>query len=109
MDPDPFEESEDGLSPLQVRAGYNYSGAVASDGSVFSWGKGEFGRLGYVDVARQSIPRQIDSIKSNRIKKLALGYYHAAAINDVGTVFCWGRGHSGQLGCGSVMNEDSVR
>jgi alpha-tubulin suppressor-like RCC1 family protein len=42
------------------------------------------------------------------ITKLALGYYHAAAINDKGQVFTWGRGINGQLGHGSIMNEDSV-
>lgn len=48
-------------------------------------------------------------LKEHKITKLALGYYHAAAINDAGTVFCWGRGNSGQLGCGNVLNEDSIR
>lgn len=24
-------------------------------------------------------------------------------------MFSWGRGHSGQLGCGNVLNEDSVK
>ena len=43
------------------------------------------------------------------ITKLSLGYYHAAGINDKGTVFTWGRGINGQLGHGSILNEDSVR
>lgn len=43
------------------------------------------------------------------IVKLALGYYHAAAINNKGIVFTWGRGINGQLGHGSILNEDSVR
>ena len=43
------------------------------------------------------------------IKKVALGSYHAAAISDKGAVFTWGRGNSGQLGRGNVMNEDIVR
>jgi alpha-tubulin suppressor-like RCC1 family protein len=43
------------------------------------------------------------------IRKLALGSYHAAAVSDEGLVFTWGRGNSGQLGRGNVMNEDVVR
>jgi RCC1 and BTB domain-containing protein len=43
------------------------------------------------------------------IVKLSLGYYHAAAINDKGQVFTWGRGINGQLGHGSILNEDSLR
>jgi RCC1 and BTB domain-containing protein len=40
---------------------------------------------------------------------MSLGYYHAAAISDKGIVFTWGRGINGQLGHGSILNEDSVR
>ena len=48
-------------------------------------------------------------LSAHVIVKLALGYYHAAAINDKGTVFTWGLGINGQLGHGSILNEDSVR
>ena len=40
---------------------------------------------------------------------MALGYYHAAAISSKGEVFTWGRGINGQLGHGSILNEDTVR
>jgi alpha-tubulin suppressor-like RCC1 family protein len=40
------------------------------------------------------------------IVKISLGYYHAAAINDKGVVFTWGRGINGQLGHGSILSED---
>jgi alpha-tubulin suppressor-like RCC1 family protein len=48
-------------------------------------------------------------LKHHKITKLALGYYHAAALTDMGEVFCWGRGNSGQLGCGNVLSEDTAR
>ena len=59
--------------PVLVQAGYNYSGAVSSDGIVYSWGGGEFGRLGDINIKRQAIPKQIFDLKSHRIIKLALG------------------------------------
>ena len=43
------------------------------------------------------------------VNKISLGYYHASAINDQGIVFTWGRGINGQLGHGSILNEDHVR
>ena len=46
IEPDPFEANEDGQVPIMVQAGYNYSGAVTRDGIVYTWGGGEFGRLG---------------------------------------------------------------
>ena len=48
-------------------------------------------------------------LSGHYITKLSLGYYHAAAISDKGIVFTWGRGINGQLGHGSILNEDSVR
>lgn len=95
--------------PVQIEAGYNYSGAVTADGIIYTWGNGNFGRLGYTDILKQPVPRQVDELKNHKITKLALGYYHAAAINQYGVVFSWGRGNSGQLGCGNVLNEDSMK
>jgi len=93
----------------QVYASYYYSAAVTDSGEVYTWGSGEFGRLGYVDIKKQPQPRLLVELGSNVIVKLSLGYYHAAAVSDKGTVFTWGRGINGQLGHGSILNEDSVR
>jgi alpha-tubulin suppressor-like RCC1 family protein len=32
-----------------VEAGYYYSAAITTKGEVYTWGSGEFGRLGYVE------------------------------------------------------------
>lgn len=45
-------------------------------------------------------------LKGRQITKLALGHYHATAIDDHGVVYSWGRGNHGQLGRGNVLNED---
>ena len=100
---------KDGFTPKEVFAGNGYSAVLTEEGVVYSWGSGEFGRLGYCDTRRQAIPRQISELKPNIITNLALGSYHAAAISNNGEVFTWGRGNSGQLGRGNVMNEDAVR
>lgn len=108
LDPDPFE-NKDGSYLTQIFASYYYSAALNSKGEVYTWGSGEFGRLGYLDTKKQTAPRILKELGGHAITKLSLGYYHAAAINDKGQVFTWGRGINGQLGHGSIMNEDSVR
>ena len=55
------------------------------------------------------MPRQIPDLNNQIIIKVALGYYHAAAINERGQVFTWGRGNSGQLGTGTSVPEDNIR
>ena len=84
LDPCPFECNDDGQVPVKIVAGYNYSGAVTADGVIYTWGNGNFGRLGYTDILKQPVPRQVHELKSFKISKLALGYYHAAAINQEG-------------------------
>jgi alpha-tubulin suppressor-like RCC1 family protein len=85
IEPDPFTENDEGTHlPHFISAGYNYSSAVTQEGFIYTWGNGEFGRLGYVDVSRQPVPRPIVELKDQTIVKIALGYYHAAAINEHG-------------------------
>ena len=95
LDPCPFESHEDGQVPLRIEAGYSYSGAVTAEGLIYTWGNGSFGRLGYVDILKQTVPRQVIELRGHKIVKLSLGYYHAAAINEQGVLFTWGRGNSG--------------
>jgi alpha-tubulin suppressor-like RCC1 family protein len=51
LDPDPFE-TEDGSYLTQVYASYYYSAALNSKGEVYTWGSGEFGRLGDIDTKK---------------------------------------------------------
>jgi alpha-tubulin suppressor-like RCC1 family protein len=48
---------KDGYTPKEVFAGNGYSVVLTEEGVVYSWGSGEFGRLGYCDTRRQAIPR----------------------------------------------------
>lgn len=73
------------------------------------WGSGEFGRLGDSDIRRFHVPTPVKDLSNQIITRISLGYYHGAAINDQGMLFTWGRGISGQLGTGSILNEDSVK
>ena len=55
LEPCPFEKDE--LTPVEVVAGSGYSCVITEKGIIYSWGSGEFGRLGYCDTRRQAIPR----------------------------------------------------
>lgn len=43
---------KDGLVPHQVYAGPGFSAVLTEEGVVYTWGSGEFGRLGYCDTRR---------------------------------------------------------
>lgn len=62
LEPDPFcdlsklnESDDESTIPVtesnlvSVVGGYYYSASLTSKGEVYTWGSGEFGRLGYVE------------------------------------------------------------
>lgn len=82
MDDDEEESKESNSDKLvDTIASYNYSAVLNAAGEVYTWGAGEFGRLGCVDMKRQVVPRLLHELFPNTVKKIALGYYHAAAVN----------------------------
>lgn len=50
LDPCPF--AKNGHIPKEIIAGSGYSAVITEEGVVYSWGSGEFGRLGYCDTRR---------------------------------------------------------
>jgi alpha-tubulin suppressor-like RCC1 family protein len=54
MDPCPFSPDK----PKELVCSSGFSAAVTESGAVYTWGSGEFGRLGYYDATRrQSVPK----------------------------------------------------
>jgi alpha-tubulin suppressor-like RCC1 family protein len=52
-----------GKTILSITAGYTYSLALASDGSIYSWGSNTYGQLGASDVAYRASPAPIEITK----------------------------------------------
>ncbi|MBK7695145.1 MAG: hypothetical protein IPI30_12730 [Saprospiraceae bacterium] len=87
---------------LKVVAGFEYSIALKSDGSLWAWGRNLDGQLGIGTQLSQSIPIQIGS-DQNWTQAFASGYSHTLAIKTDGSLWAWGENISGQLGNGSNM------
>ena len=49
-----------GVRVVGVAAGFLYSIALAADGRVFTFGRGEYGRLGHGDEEDQLTPRVVE-------------------------------------------------
>jgi len=101
VDPVPWEGTIE-----STYAGQNYSAAITQNGELYTWGSGEFTRLGHGRVKQQKTPVAIKCLSNHQISKVALGSYHACAISSFGLIFSWGRGINGQLGHGSMGNEE---
>ncbi|KAK7274714.1 hypothetical protein RIF29_15811 [Crotalaria pallida] len=73
---------------------------------IWSWGAGTEGQLGTKRLHDEHLPQlllhQQPSLPS--ISSLACGGAHVIALTSSGKVMSWGRGNSGQLGYGEIVN-----
>ena len=91
------------IKKVAVHSGGKHALALTQDGKVFSWGEGEDGKLGHGNRSSLDKPRLIDSLKSKRIRDIACGSGHSAAIASNGELYTWGLGEYGRLGHGDTV------
>lgn len=117
-----------------IAAGSYYSFAITNDGELYGWGEARLGQLGCGKQSLVFIPQRIAikdkeeaimrqshssislressprSINPNnpcsdyRVRKVAAGFGHTAAITEDDSLFMWGLNVFGQLGIGERRN-----
>jgi len=93
-----------GKTITQVAAGNIHSIALASDGTVYTWGDGSNGRLGNGNNISSNVPVAVVTsgvLSGKTITQVAAGYSHSIALASDGTVYTWGYNSDGQLGNGN--------
>ncbi|KAG9147843.1 hypothetical protein Leryth_003445 [Lithospermum erythrorhizon] len=92
---------------LSVSCGADHTIAYSDSRlQVYSWGWGDFGRLGHGNSSDLFSPMPIKALQSMRIKQIACGDSHCIALTMEGELHSWGRNQNGQLGLGTT--EDSL-
>jgi alpha-tubulin suppressor-like RCC1 family protein len=86
-----------------VAAGMTHAVGVRSDGTLYAWGNGVNGELGYGTAASRSSPTQINVGVSGYSQVLA-GNGISAALKTDGTLFAWGLGTNGETGFNTAVN-----
>ena len=98
----------DGKKIIQIHAGYEHSLALASDGTVYAWGRNNSGQLGKNDATDAHIPAAVRTLGTPMagkiIVQLAAGNSQSIALASDGTVYTWGWNQYGQLGNNSTIN-----
>ncbi|TDH69429.1 hypothetical protein CCR75_008957 [Bremia lactucae] len=87
---------------VSIACGAHHSIAITHTGQVFTWGRGEDGRLGHGDVRDRIVPRKVMTLLSERVLEASCGGAHTAVVTAVGTVYTFGRGRHGRLGLGDL-------
>jgi len=92
---------------VAVACGHDYTLALKSDGSLWSWGDNTYGQLGNGghDSSAHPVPVRVGT--GNSWTAIACGWYHAEAVRSDGTLWSWGYNSSGQLGDGTTTERDA--
>lgn len=96
------------ISICSVNGGADFNAAVSSQGHVYTWGDGKFGRLGHCNGGgRLYAPKRLDRLTDCRILSVAAGFGHCVAVAERGEIFSWGLNQDGQ--CGHAQGRGPVQ
>ncbi|KAF9172847.1 RCC1 domain-containing protein 1 [Mortierella sp. AD010] len=123
----------------KIWAGEAHMLALATDGTLYSWGSGRYGQLGHGNLVSVSTPKPIESLQGIRIvdaacgasfsvalsdfyidgdqsesidvnvTRVACGRAHTVVLDDLGQAWSCGWGKYGQLGQGNTSDSIDVK
>ncbi|XP_024887797.1 secretion-regulating guanine nucleotide exchange factor isoform X2 [Temnothorax curvispinosus] len=92
---------------IQIHAGWSHIN-ILSNGTVFSWGRNDYGQLGRSSSKPQngiSTEERLQCVEHvPKIVQLSVGSEHNVALTDDGVVLCWGWNEHGNCGNGKTEN-----
>jgi len=90
-------------SAVAVSAGRGHSCALLADGSVVCGGFNGDGQLGNGALTTATTPVAVGGL-TGPVTSVSVGNDHGCALLKTGTVACWGKNESGQVGDGTTMD-----
>ncbi|WZZ37311.1 hypothetical protein YC2023_020712 [Brassica napus] len=90
-----------GVRIKQIACGDSHCLAVTMEGEVQSWGRNQNGQLGLGNTEDSLVPQKIQAFEGVRIKMVAAGAEHTAAVTEDGDLYGWGWGRYGNFGLGN--------
>ena len=86
--------------------------ALLANGTVWCWGDNSHGELGVGDAKSRSFATQIavdaTGASFDHVVEVGVGFFHACARKDDGSIWCWGLSTSGQTGVAVGANQPDV-
>lgn len=102
----PVQSYGGGTNWKQVSVGGEYTAAIKTDNTLWTWGANTQGQLGDNTTSTRLSPVQTISAGTNW-KQVSAGVYHIAAIKTNGTLWLWGYNAFGNLGDNTTANRSS--
>jgi alpha-tubulin suppressor-like RCC1 family protein len=96
-----------GVSFTSISAGGGeHSVALTSTGVAYAWGRGDVGQLGNGTLTDHGTPSPVTMPSGVSFAAISAGSLHTAAITAAGDGYGWGWNGRGQLGNGTIDNQD---
>ena len=92
------------LENVSVKAGKEFFAVLKADGTVWMWGRNNYGQLGNGTYINSTAPQQVPSLTN--ITQIDAGSLHMLALSEDGTVYAWGYNGNGGLGNGTKTNSN---
>jgi E3 ubiquitin-protein ligase HERC2 len=75
-----------GKQVVYITCGSTYSAAVTASGELYTWGRGNYGRLGHGGSEDHCMPNLVTALKGHKVIDVALGSGDAQtiAVTDTG-------------------------
>ncbi len=106
---DPVAVTQNGVladkKVVSISAGYYYSLALCSDGTVAAWGMNDHGQFGDGTTNSSNVPVMVMQggvLADKKVVSMVAGYYYSLALCADGTLAAWGMDDHGQLGNNSL-------
>ncbi|MCP3875173.1 MAG: tandem-95 repeat protein, partial [Desulfobacteraceae bacterium] len=87
-----------------ISGGYYHTLSLRDDGTVWAWGKNQYGQLGDGDTT-SSRSAQEPVMGLSNIISVNGGSSHSMALSEEGSVWAWGHNGYGQLGDGTTFSK----
>lgn len=83
----------------------NFALAIKNDGTLWAWGRNDYGYLGLGNNSTPNVPTQVGT--SNDWTAISSGINHTLALKSNNTLWAWGRNSYGELGNNSTTISSS--
>jgi alpha-tubulin suppressor-like RCC1 family protein len=93
----PVQTISGGTNWKLVNCSSYISAAIKTDGTLWLWGRNQYGQLGTNTLSNKSSPVQTIASGTNW-KQVSCADYNMSAIKTDGTLWLWGKNQYGQLG-----------